>query len=284
MTHLSRLLAATALVAALPAAAQTTEERPYDGVYVGGSFGGAFQDGDASQPILFDRNLDGVYGDTVTLANPAGANAFAPGFCGGRARGGSVESGCSQSAGDSGLEYYGRIGADTTLGNSFVVGVVGEFGKAEIADYNSGFSTTPASYTFKRSIDYNASIRGRAGYVTPGATLFYGTFGASYARIDNEFSSTNGLNTFTPNKDKDNVWGFSTGGGVEQRIGRFGIGLEYLFTQYRDDDYRVRVERGTAGATNPFVLAPNTTGTDLRRSDDRFGWHSVRLTASYRFF
>lgn len=281
MTNLTRLLSATALVVAVPAFAQTTDEKPYNGVYVGGSFGGAFQQSDGPQPILFDRNLDGFYGDPIPTAN--GANAFGPGFCGGRARGGAVASGCSQSSGDSGLEYYARIGADTTLGDSFVVGVVGEFGKAEVADYNSGFSTTPASYTFKRSIDYNASIRGRAGYVTPQATLFYGTFGASYARIENDFSTTNTQNTFTPNDDKDDVWGFSAGGGVEQRIGRFGIGLEYLFTQYRDDDYSVRVGRGTAAANNPFVLAPNTTGTDLKRSDDRFGWHSVRLTGSFRF-
>lgn len=282
MTNLtSLLLSATALVVAVPALAQTTDDQPYEGIYVGGSFGAATQKSDGPQPILFDRNLDGGFGETVTTA--AGANAFGPGFCGGAARGGAAESGCSQSAGDTGLEYYGRVGADTTFGSSIVVGVVGEFGKAEIADYNSGFSTTPASYTFKRSIDYNASIRGRAGYVTPGATLFYGTYGVSYARVKNEFYTTNTANTFTPNDDKDDVWGFSTGGGVEQRVGAFGFGLEYLFTQYRDDDYRVRVGRGTAPATNPFVLAPNTTGTDLRRSDNRFGWHSVRLTGSFHF-
>lgn len=272
-----------ALVAAVPAAAQTVDDQPYNGIYIGGSFGGASQSSDGGQRIEFDRNLDGVFGDTVTLANPAGANAFAPGFCGGRARGGSVESGCVQNAEDFGIEYYARVGMDTTIGNGFVVGVVGEFGKPQISDYNSGFSTTPASYTFKRSIDYNASIRGRAGYATPGATLFYGTFGASYARIDNEFFTTNTLNSFTPNDDKDNAWGFSAGGGVEQRIGRFGFGLEYLFTQYANDDYRVSVGRGSAGATNPFVLAPNTTGTDLRRSDEKFGWHSLRVTANYRF-
>ncbi|SUJ03601.1 Uncharacterised protein [Sphingomonas paucimobilis] len=59
--------------------------------------------------------------------------------------------------------------------------------------------------------------------------------------------------------------------------------MEYMYHQYRDDDTRVRVTQGTAPATNPFVLAPNTTGTDIRRSDDKFRWHSLRATAAFRF-
>ncbi|MGK3919407.1 hypothetical protein ABI060_14310, partial [Enterococcus faecium] len=70
----------------------------------------------------------------------------------------------------------------------------------------------------------------------------------------------------------------------EQKLGRnFSIGMEYMYHQYDDDAYRVRVTQGTAPATNPFVLAPNTTGTDLRRSDTKFRWHSLRATAAFRF-
>lgn len=288
MRHLTRsclpAFALGALVAAVPAAAQTVEDdQPYNGIYVGGSFGGASQSSDGGQRVLFDRNLDGVFNETVTLASPAGANAFSPGFCGGRARGAAAADGCVQNQQDFGIEYYARVGLDTTFADRIVVGVVGEFGKPEISDYNSAFSTTPAAYVFRRSVDYNASVRGRVGYATPGATLFYGTFGASYARIENDFLTTNTANTFTPNDNKDNVWGFSAGGGLEQRVGQFSFGLEYLFTQYRDDDYVVSVGRGSAPATNPFVLAPNTTGTDLRRSDEKFGWHSFRVTAGFHF-
>ena len=285
MRHSRSLLpvvALGALVAALPAAAQTApDDAPYEGIYVGGSFGGASQSSDGGQRVEFDRNLDGRFGDTVTTA--AGANAFSPGFCGGRARGASAGDGCVQNQQDFGIEYYARIGLDTTINDRFVVGVVGEFGKPEVTDYNTAFSSTPAAYVFKRSVDYNASIRARAGYATPGATLFYGTFGASYARIENDFLTSNTANTFTPNDDKDDAWGFSAGGGVEQRVGNFSFGLEYLFTQYKDDDYVVSVGRGSAPANNPFVLAPNTTGTDMRRTDNKFGWHSMRLTAGFHF-
>lgn len=273
------LTLALAGVGAIPAAAQTVDGDPYSGVYVGGSIGVATQSSNGNERVLFDRNLDGGFGDTVTTA--AGANAFGPGFCPGAPRGNAAALGCDNSAGDSDIEYYGRVGIDHQFGN-IVVGALVEAGKPEITDYVTAFSTTPASYTFRRKIDFNGSFRARLGYAAD-RTLFYATGGGAYARIDNDFTSTNTANTFTGNDDKDDAWGFTAGGGVEQRVGALSFGLEYLYTQYRNDDFRVRVGQGTAPATNPFVLAPNTTGTDLRRSDDRFDWHSIRATAAFRF-
>ena len=49
------------------------------------------------------------------------------------------------------------------------------------------------------------------------------------------------------------------------------------------DDNVIRVGRGTAPATNPFVLAPNTTGTDIVRSNDKIEFHAVNIGMSYRF-
>ena len=56
-----------------------------------------------------------------------------------------------------------------------------------------------------------------------------------------------------------------------------------MYHSYVDDDYRVLVTQGAAPATNPFVLPPNTAGTDLKRSDDVFRWQSIRATAAFRF-
>jgi outer membrane immunogenic protein len=46
------------------------------------------------------------------------------------------------------------------------------------------------------------------------------------------------------------------------------------------DEYTVRAQ-GPAPATNPFILT-NAAGTDLRRAD-QFRFHSLRVTAGYRF-
>lgn len=271
------LAAASALAfAATPAFAQDSGDEPFTGFYVGGSVGYSFQNNDVGETILFDRNLDGIYADTVTTTTSA--NAFSPGFCNGAANTNAPAGGCLNDKDD--IEYHLRFGYDRQMGN-IVVGVLGEIGKSEVRDSVTGFSTTPASYTMTRELDWNASIRGRVGFAA-NTTLFYATGGVTYGRIDNSFTTTNGANSFTLREAKDDSWGAQFGGGIEQKIGRnFSVGVEYLYTRFRDDDFRVRAGAGTAPATNPFLLGAGAT--DFRRSDPRFDYHSVRLTAAFRF-
>jgi len=280
---------ATAGIFAVPAQAQmlsqeTTADRPFSGVYIGAAGGYDVQPNDVGSSILFDRNGDGNFNENVNTIT--GANAFSPGFCNGSARTGSASYGCRND--DDGWAYYGRAGADVQRGN-IVVGVVGEFGKTEITDSVAGFSTTPASYTMARKVKWEGSVRGRAGYAI-NTTLFYGTFGAGYAKIDNLFFTTNTANAFSASGSK-NQWGFLGGGGIEQKLTKhISIGMEYMYHQYQDNDARVRVTAGTALAgspillaNNPFLIAPNTSGTTFRRSDENFRWHSLRGTVSFRF-
>ncbi len=266
---------------AMPAAAQDmTTDEPFTGVYVGGTFGYDVQKNDVGERIVFDRDLNGRFGDAVRTA--AGADAFSPGFCNGRYRGAPANVvGCTNDRDN--ISYSVRVGGDKQFGN-LLVGAVAEASKTNIKDYVTGFSTTPASYTFERSVDYQGSLRARAGYVAGGSALFYGTFGGTWAKLDNRFYTTNTANTFTA-RDDDDTFGWQAGGGTEVMLGDSGftIGLEYLYNRLNDDNYRIRVGQGTAPATNPFVLAPNTAGTDLARSDGRFTWHSLRVTAGYRF-
>ena len=262
----------------MPAIAQDQASTPeFSGVYVGGTIGFDVQPNDVGERIQFDRNLDGNFNDTVTTA--AAANAFSPGFCNGRARASTPAIGCTNDK--DAISFSGRVGFDMQFGN-IVAGAVVEGGKSNIRDSVSAFSTTPASYTMTREIDVNASARLRLGYAA-NRTLFYATGGAAYARIDHSFSTTNTANAFTGSGKRD-AWGYTAGGGIEQKLGaHFSVGLEYLYTQVKDDNYIVRASAGTAPATNPFILAPNTTGTDFARSDDKFRWHSVRATAAFRF-
>ncbi|MGN5374504.1 outer membrane protein [Sphingomonas hankookensis] len=268
------LLAGAATMAAMPAMAQ--EERTWTGGYAGISAGLDFQGNDDNARINFDTNLDGNFNDTVrTTTN---ADAFSPGTCGGRALG-PQPTGCRRDSDR--LGYAGHVGYDVQFGN-IVVGAVGEFGKSNIVDATSAYSTTPARYAFVRSMDWNAQGRLRAGYAI-GDTLPYITGGAALARIDRGFETSNGANSFTQDRDRRNAWGYTAGGGVEQRVSdNFSIGVLYTYTSVKDDSPTVRVGPGTAPATNPFLLA-NAAGTDMRRSDDRFDWHSARVRASFRF-
>lgn len=263
---------------ATPAFAQTVkEESDFDGVYVGGHFGYSAQSNDRGEGVVFDTNVDGTFGDTVLTTS--GADAFTPGFCKGSAQANNAGGGCRQDQND--VEYGIRIGADKRFGN-FVVGALVEGSRSEAKDFVTAFSSTPANYTFTRELDYAVSARGRVGYTPGGGILFYGTGGASYGRIDNSFSTSNGANAFTPRNGKDWSWGWQAGGGVEAKIARnMSIGLEYLYNTYTNDDYVVNVGPGTAAATNPFLLVSNQT--DMRRSDPNFDFHSIRVTTAFRF-
>lgn len=158
---------AAATFATAAQAQETTDRAPFSGIYVGASGGYDVQPNDVGSSILFDRGSNGSFGDTVSTA--AGANAFSPGFCNGRAVGATPLPGSCRNDKD-GWSYYGRVGFDTQRGN-IVVGALGEFGKTEITDSVSAFSTTPANYVMTRDVKWEASIRARAGYAA-GTTLF----------------------------------------------------------------------------------------------------------------
>jgi outer membrane immunogenic protein len=275
-----------ALLAAVPAAAQDVpaDENGFNGIYIGAAGGFDVQSNDVGSSVLFDRNLDGRFDNSVLTGT--GGNAFAPtaaqpqaGFCNGNART-SGAGGCTNDKDDFG--YYGRIGIDQQRG-SFVIGAVAEFGKSEISDSVTAFSITPAAYVFTRKLDWEASFRARAGFTPNSTTLFYGTFGPSWAQIDNSYRQTQTTNSFTTRGDK-REFGINGGGGVEQKLGRnISVGLEYMYHQYKNDDFRVRLA-GAAGT--PFTNAANggtASGTDFRRSDEKFRWHSMRGTVNFRF-
>ena len=147
--------AAAAFATAAQAQDMSADPAPFSGIYVGASGGYDVQPNDVGSSILFDRGSNGSFGDTVSTA--AGANAFAPGFCNGRAVGATPLPGSCRNDKD-GWSYYGRIGMDAQRGN-IVVGALGEFGKTEINDSVSGFSTTPANYVMTRDVKWEASSR-----------------------------------------------------------------------------------------------------------------------------
>ncbi len=154
---------------------------PFSGAYIGGSFGYDVQPNDVGSRFLFDRNLDGRFGDVVTTA--AGANAFSPGFCNGRARSvlspQNAATGCDNDK--DGIAYYGRVGLDHQAGN-IVYGVVGEFGKSEITDSVSAFrrrlpgTPLPAASTGKpRRADAWAMRRTRRCFTARSAAVMPGS-------------------------------------------------------------------------------------------------------------
>ena len=276
----SPLIAAAAIATASPALAQDARDTHFNGVYVSGTIGTAVQNNDGGDTLVFDTNRDGKYGDTVSPTNPATTNSFSPGFCHGAANGATPAAGCSNDRDR--WEYSGRIGYDQRMGNNFVAGALVEVSKSNSTDFTTGYSTTPHSYTLGRKIDYALSLRARAGFTPGGGALFYATGGASYAKINHGFTTTNTANTFTEVNDGKRVWGWQAGGGGEIMVtDHVSLGLEYLYNRYSDNKYSVAVGQGTAPATNPFLIASG--GTNIKPSDTNFDYHSLRATLSFQF-
>ena len=276
-----KTLLSLALVAlASPAFAQPDDAGDkWSGFYVGASIGNTDPRGGDDGTLLFDTNLDGSYGDSVRTG--AGADAFSPGFCGGVATGRTPGEGCFDDRG--GTTLGARMGYDWQMGN-WVFGALAEYNRHDVRDGVSGFSTTPASYAMIRELDSTIALRARAGisFGQSNDWLAYATAGAVRAKLNNRFETTNTANAFdlTDSGDADGV---QFGLGVERKIaGNVSLGLEYLRTRLDDEDTIVRVSRGTAPATNPFLLV-NANGTDMRRSDDRLDLDTLQLTLNYRF-
>ena len=275
---LSPIGAMMALGLSMPAMAQDSGGAvDWTGPYVGGSFGYNWQKSDGAEHLRFDTDGDGSYDDAVTTTT--GANAFSPGTCGGAARGRTPASGCDDDK--DAIGWMGHVGYDMQFG-SFVAGVVAEAGKAYVDDKVTEFSTTPAFYTMRRKIDWNGNLRARLGYTTPGGVMPYITGGLAYAKVKNNFNTSNGMNSFTEDNRSEDGWGWTMGGGVEAKVAdNFSIGARYLWTRYNVDDYRVDVGAGSAPATNPFLITPSG-GTSISRGD-KFDTQSVMVTSSFRF-
>jgi outer membrane immunogenic protein len=251
----------------------------WTGFYFGAGAGYSMKSDD-SETLLFDTDRDGNFDDTVFTAAPA--DAFSPGFCTGAAQGRAPADGCRET--DDDINYSLRAGYDWQAGN-WVYGAVGEYSVQNIGDDVSGFSTTPASYTFSRDLNSIAALRGRMGYAFDNS-LVYATGGWAWGDMDRTFSTTNGANSFTPSGD-DDADGYQLGAGYEWKLpdtmmgAGWSLGVEYLWTSLDDGDYQVAVGPGTAGPTNPFLIV-DPTGTDMKRSNDDFEFSSVGVTLNWR--
>ena len=288
----ARLLSSTiglaVAIVAMPAMAQEdpapiavdtpARDSHFDGPYVQ-AFGGLSTRGnDRGDRLRFDTDGDGRYNNTVSTV--AGANAFAPGFCNGRALGATPDGGCRSDK--DGAEYGVRFGYDKRMGNNFVLGGLIEGVKSDAKDATSGFSSTPASYVIQRQMDYGLNARVRAGYTPGGGALFYVTGGGGVAKIDHTFLTTNTANSFAPQRNNRLVWGWQAGGGGEIMVARnVSLGIEYLYNRYNDNKYNVEVGPGTAPATNPFLI--DSGSTSIKGSNKDFSYHSLRATVGFQF-
>ncbi len=159
-----------------------------------------------------------------------------------------------------GFSGGGVAGYNYQLGNA-VFGIEG--------DWTMGTKT--ASNTLdavKYSIDWQASLRGRLGWLATEKTMFYGTAGVGWMR-----GTMNALvgALSTPMKDSRTHFGYVVGGGIEHAFtSNLHARLEYLYANYNTKRYDLNVV--AACGVNPCRA-------DLAAN----GIHSMRVGLTYNF-
>ena len=164
---------------------------------------------------------------------------------------------------------------------SWVVGVEGDVGLADQTTRLGGFRSSPlfASSTFNVDglavkTSWDASLRGRVGYLVTPATLLYATGGLAWQHY--EITSTCvsidcGGVTPTVVSNSTTKTGWTLGGGLETALS----GNWLLRAEYRYADF------GTAPFTITRMTARPTTTTD--NFDARLATHTASVGLAYKF-
>lgn len=130
----------------------------------------------------------------------------------------------------SGWEVGVNIGADFTLTDGIVAGIVGDI--AWVDSNADGTPVTPLT-TFNHKLDWRGSIRGKLGF-DGGQFMPYLTAGVAFAHGNATFTDITPT-TFT---DEQTHVGWTVGAGVEFAVAdRVSIDLLYRYTDYGTKDY-----------------------------------------------
>lgn len=168
-----------------------------------------------------------------------------------------------------------HLGYDMQRGN-IVFGGIFDINATDFSDVQQGFSTTPATYSIERSMDYLSTLRGRVGFLPTENTLIYGTGGLAFGEVNFAYEQPGSGATTTTSGGQDNDFGHAVGAGVETRVtDNISLGLEYLYVNMGGNDFQANL---TGGPFSAVETSTNATG-----SDNDFDFNVVQAKVSYRF-
>jgi outer membrane immunogenic protein len=257
-------LFAVAVASAAPAAfaADIADIEPiynWTGFYVGGGIGVAFADFDVDTKSCDDINLTGNCNNEGPEA-PKGDGSFEL---------------YNTDFSDTGILGTVQAGFDFQLGDSIVVGIMGDATWPDIDDdkfhhveYLQEFTDT-AGQEWKAEIDAMYTIAGRLGFLIQPEMLVYALGGWTWADMKTHYfegcGGDGGCDDINAS-EKDTVDGFTVGGGFEMMFASHWTGrLEYRFTDLDDVEL--------FGQTDPYS-AETKTDTEV---------HQIRATINFKF-
>jgi len=228
----------------------------WTGFYVGGFVGG---------------NWGRATADTTTVFSSTGY--FAPNSVP------AIETAGRQNLNPSGFNGGGQVGYNYQTGH-FVVGAEGDFGwmtgKKTVAATAPYPCCPTTNFTVTQSVktSWVSTVRGRAGYAA-GNLLVYATGGVAFADLNYAEVFTDTFATANESAGiKNTRTGWTGGGGVEYKFGKWSAKGEYLFADFG---------RSTTTSTN--LTAPSTTSwpTKVFTHSIYLKEHLLRFGLNYHF-
>lgn len=228
----------------------------WNGFYVGGFVGG---------------NWGRATADTSTVFSPTGYFAATSVSA--------IATAGRQNLNPSGFNGGGQVGYNYQAGH-FVVGAEGDFGWMTGKKTQSTTVTypccSPTAFTITQSVKTNwvSTVRGRAGYAA-GNLLVYATGGVAFTDLNYSEVFTDTFATANEGAAiKKTRTGWTGGGGVEYKFGKWSAKGEYLFADFG---------RATTTSTNLSAPASTSWPTSQFTHSVYLKEHLVRFGLNYHF-
>lgn len=258
---MNKALPILASLAMISAPASALED--WSGRYYGLSLGAGFNTGDDGK-LKFKR-ADGS--DNNDAIDNAFGNNFAGKF-------------------EAGAVLGGELGM-RMQSNQWVYGGAFTLSMADIAQEQSAFSATPATYVERREINALATLVGQIGYASELPILPYFTLGLAYGDVDYSWEGNSGAFRGSKGDDGDGL-GYTAGIGVEFKVmDNMTAAFDYRYINVGDADFKTNFSGeqdllGNNGAFNAFGDAASG-GTNAQGTDDDFDFQIMRASLRYWF-
>lgn len=163
--------------------------------------------------------------------------------------------------------------------DNLVYGVIADISLADLAEEQSAFSATPATYINRREINALATLRGRLGFANNSPVLPFVTAGVAYGDVEYSWEGNSGAFRGDNGDDGSGV-GFVVGIGLDIELSdNSTLGAEFLHVDLGSSDFQTRFSGETGGALAAFGNAASG-GTVSQGTDDDFSFQT--LTVNYR--
>lgn len=190
-----------------------------------------------------------------------------------------------------GQSFDGKFESGATVGlrlgynmqnDTLVYGGLVDLSYADIAEEQSAFSATPATYIERREAEALMTLRGRLGVASELPVLPFVTAGVAYGDVKYSWEGNSPAFRGDNGEDGDGI-GYVVGVGADYKLTEAMVmGVEFLHYNLGDSDYQTLLS-GEAGAAQAAFGNAASGGTIQEGSSEDFTFQTFKLSMNWMF-